>query len=270
MKSKALVTGAVILLFFFVILAFGPSIAPFGPDDQNLFDVLRSPSFDHWFGTDALGRDILSRTIFGARYSLLIALLSTVITALIGIPVGVIAGYCGRRTDDLIMRVVDLLLTFPGLISAILAVSILGPGIRSLVIAIVISFSPRVARVSRGAILEIREREFILAARALGASAVRVMALHALPNAAAPILVEVTLRAGQAVLLTASLGFLGLGVRPPIPEWGTLISAGRDYLSVAPYMLIGPGLAISLAILSFNLLGDGLRDLLDPRLRGWQ
>jgi len=266
-KSGFLLSGGMILLAYAVILLAAPAIAPYEPNDQDLYNVLGPPSSEHLLGTDSLGRDVLSRIIYGSRYSLIIALGSISLTAIIGVSAGLTAGYFGGKVDDVIMRVTDIFLAFPALIAAILIVSLLGPGVRSLIIAITISYSPRLIRIGRAAALEVREMEFMVAARAIGASNRRIMISYVLPNAFAPILVEVSLRAGQAVLTTAALGFLGLGISPPAPEWGAMISRGRAYLAIAPHIVMGPGAAISFAILGFNLFGDGLRDTIDPKLR---
>jgi ABC-type dipeptide/oligopeptide/nickel transport system permease subunit len=263
-----LVIGSCILLSYLVILIIGPRVAPYQEDDQDLFHVLEPPSWSHVLGTDSLGRDILSRIIYGTRYSFLIAITSVFISASAGILIGLTSGFFGGNTDTIIMRFNDILLTTPEFIATIIVVSVLHPGVQSLIIAISVSFTPRIARLTRSAVLPVKERDFIYASRAIGASNLRLMLFHVLPNAAAPILVEVTLRAGQAVLLSAALGFLGLGVQPPKPEWGAMISRGRQYMAVAPHIAMGTGLAISMLVLGFNLLGDGLRDWLDPKLKG--
>jgi ABC-type dipeptide/oligopeptide/nickel transport system permease subunit len=259
--------GGTLLLLFLFLLLFGPYLAPYKPDEQNLFNTLSPPSSEHLFGTDHLGRDVLSRIIYGTRYSFLIALAAVSLASILGIPTGLIAGFFKGRTDDVIMRFVDLFLSIPELLSAIIIVTILGPGILGVILAISLSYAPRLARLTRGTVLQVSERDFIMAARAVGAGSPRIMFLHILPNATAPLLVEVTIRMGEAILITAALGFLGLGVRPPTPEWGAMISNGKDYLTIAPHIIMATGLAISLAVLCFNLLGDGLRDLLDPKLR---
>lgn len=266
-RNKLVVVSSVIVFGYIILISFGPYIAPYGPNDQDLFNTLQSPSAKHIFGTDSLGRDVLSRIIYGTRYSLFIAIASVALATIIGVQAGLIAGFIGGRVDDLIMRLVDILLTFPTMITAIIVVSILGSGVKSLIVAISISFAPRLARLARSAALQVRQKEFITAARALGANNFRIIISHVLPNSLAPVLVEVTLRAGQAVLLTAALGFLGLGVRPPTPEWGTMISRGREYIAVAPHIVMATGLAISLSVLGFNLLGDGIRDVFDPKLK---
>ena len=266
LRYPSLLVGGAILVAYLCMVVFAPQLAPQGPDDQDLFSVLLPPSGAHPFGTDPLGRDVLSRVIYGARYTLLITFVSITIAALIGVPAGLFAAYRGKKLEAVIMRVVDFTLTFPTLLLAILVVAILGIGIRGLILAIAVSFFPRIARLAYSVTLPVRENEFIIAAHAMGASDLRIVIRHVLPNVAGPILVEVSLRAGQAVLTAAALGFLGLGVTPPTPEWGAMISRGKDYLSVAPHIVIATGSAISLSVLGFNLLADGLRDMLDPRM----
>jgi len=268
LKNKFIVTGAVILGLYVAMFILGPYISPSKANQQNLRNVLRPPSTAHWFGTDWLGRDVLSRVLIGSRYTLTVVFLSLFLTAVIGVPIGLVSGYSKGMVDNGIMRIVDIFLTFPGMLLAIVVVSVLGMGLQGLVIAVVTSFVPRLIRLTRGVTLSTREREFVTAASAVGAGKARIMFVHILPNSAGSILVELSLMAGQAVLMAAALGFLGLGVKPPAPEWGVMISQGKDYLAVAPYTMFAPGLAICLLVLGFNLLGDGLRDALDPHFRG--
>jgi dipeptide transport system permease protein len=230
--------------------------------------TLEKPSRDYILGTDALGRDVLSRIIHGTRYSFFIALASVMLSSIIGTVLGLTAGFFKGKVDDRIMRGVDIILSIPELLTAIVIVSIMGPGVAGLIIAISLAFIPRLARLTRGTVLQTMERDYIDAGRAIGVGNARLMFRHVLPNAAAPILVEVSLRMGQAILITAALGFIGLGVRPPTPEWGTIMSEGKEYLTIAPHVVVATGFFISLSVLCFNLLGDGLRDLLDPRLLG--
>jgi ABC-type dipeptide/oligopeptide/nickel transport system permease subunit len=250
------------------VAIFGSSIAPYGANEQNLLEALLPPSKTHLFGTDTIGRDLFSRIVLGTRYSLLISLLSVLLGAAIGIPLGLIAGFSGGRTDSMLMGIVDILLTIPVIVLAIAIVTVVGPGLTGLVIAISTTFAPRLARLTRGRVLEVKEEVFVDAATALGARVPRLLMRHVLPNSFAPLIIEITLRAGQAVLVGAALGFLGLGVQPPTPEWGTMLSRGREYLEVAPYIVVVPGLAISFLVLGFNLFGDGLRDLWDPTQQG--
>lgn len=258
--------GATILVIFALLAAFGPAIAPYDASKQNLLATLAAPSAEHWLGTDNIGRDVLSRTLVGTRYSLLVCLVSVAFGAALGIPIGIVSGYFRGRVDAVLSSAVDIVLTIPTIVLAIAIVAIVGPGLTGLVVAISLSYAPRVARIARSAVLEVREEEYIASASALGASRIRVLGLHVLPNVSAPLTVELTLLAGQAVLVATALGFLGLGVQPPLPEWGTMLSRGKDYLPVAPHIVTVPGIAIALLVLGFNYLGDGLRDLWDPRL----
>lgn len=264
MRNPSLVTGAIILFVFFVVAIFANLLAPYPGNAQDIMHVLQRPSWAHPFGTDSIGRDIFSRVILGTRYSLAIAVLSVTIGALIGIPVGLISGYFGGRIDSILMGFIDILLTIPVIVLAIAIVTVMGPGMVGLVVAISITFAPRLARITRGRVFEVKEEVYVSAAQALGGTTRRVMTRHVLPNSFAPLIIEITLRAGQAVLVGAALGFLGLGVQPPTPEWGTMLSRGRDYLQLAQFVVIAPGLAISLLVLGFNLFGDGLRDIWDP------
>ena len=259
-----LLIGAGLLLFFVVLALFGEQIAPYNGNDQDILASLQAPSAEHLFGTDSIGRDLLSRVILGTRNSLIIAVLSVTLAALLGIPIGLVAGYAGGRTDSYLMGVVDILLTIPVIVLAIAIVTVMGPGMTGLITAITLSFAPPLVRLTRGRVLEVKEEVYVSAAAALGSSVPRILARHVLPNSTAPLLIEITLRAGQAVLVGAALGFLGLGVQPPTPEWGTMLSRGREYLEIAPFVVMAPGLAISLLVLGFNLLGDGLRDVWDP------
>lgn len=267
-KERNLWLGA--LLTGLVILAgiFAPFIAHHDPYAQDLMVALQPPSADHLFGTDEYGRDLFSRIVHGARLSLLEILLSVGLALGVGLPLGLIAGYYGGRTDQIITWLMDILYAFPGIVLAILIVSILGTSLINMLIAISIFAVPVYVRLTRSLTLSLKNREYAEAARALGASTPRVMYLHILRNALAPILVQVSLTAGEVVLAAAGLSFLGLGAQPPSAEWGAMMSNGRNYLGVATYLSVFPGLAITVLVLGLNLLGDGLRDRLDPRLRG--
>jgi ABC-type dipeptide/oligopeptide/nickel transport system permease subunit len=258
--------GAAILLAFVAIAIFGPVLAPHDPGRQNLLATLAPPSATHPFGTDHIGRDVLSRVLVGTRYSLFVCLASVAFGALLGIPLGIVAGYAGGRIDSVISSAIDIVLTIPAIVLAIAIVAVVGPGLAGLVIAISVSYAPRVARITRSAVLDVRQEDYVASAVALGARTPRVLWRHLLPNVSAPLTVELTLLAGQAVLVATSLGFLGLGVQPPLPEWGTMLSRGKDFLSIAPHIVTAPGLAIALLVLGFNYLGDGLRDVWDPKL----
>jgi len=225
------------------------------------------PSAEHWLGTDQIGRDLLSRLVVGTRFTLAAALLSVAIAGVVGVTLGLLAGYSGGRVDAAITGLVDLLLTIPNLILAIAVASVIGAGLAGLVIATTASFVPPLARLVRGRVLEIRGEDFIAASIAAGTRRARILRRHVLPNALTVVVIETSLLAGQAVLVGAALGFLGLGVQPPAPEWGTMLGAGREFIEVAPHLVLVPGLAITLLVFAFNMLGDGLRDRLDPKAR---
>jgi len=267
-RSTNLVVGAAILIVVIGSAVFAPQIAPYSPIDQAFSDQLRSPSPVHWFGTDEFGRDIFSRVIYGARIALVIGTLADGIAVLLGVLLGVVAGYFGGRVDAAIMRSVDVMLAFPYLLLAMIVVAILGPSLTNAMIAIGIVYTPQFARLVRGAVLGIRGQEFVEAAGAVGAGAVRILGRHVLPNVLSPIIVLATLTVGFTIVETAGLSFLGLGATPPTPEWGSMLATGRSFMLTAPWIATFPGLAILVTVVGFNLVGDGLRDLLDPRLRG--
>jgi ABC-type dipeptide/oligopeptide/nickel transport system permease subunit len=266
-RNRAALAGASVLLAFIALGIAAPAIAPYQPDEQDYQHVLEGFSLAHPFGTDNFGRDIFSRVLYGARISLSVGLFGVAVGLLSGLAVGLPAGHWGGWLDDLLMRLLDLLLAFPQLLLAIMVITVLGVGDTNVVVAIGIFSLPVFARVVRGQILALKQLDFVLAARASGAGDTRILLSHLLPNALASILVLASLRLGTAILTVATLSFLGLGIRPPAPEWGTMLSDGRQFLQVAPHVAIFPGLAIVLSVLAVNLLGDGLRDALDPRLR---
>jgi peptide/nickel transport system permease protein len=267
LASNPLALLGLALLVLLVVLALAaPLLAPHDPTAVNALRRLEGPGLEHPLGTDHLGRDLLSRLLYGSRWSLgTVALAATLILSL-GVSVGAVAGYYGGFIDDLLMRVVDVLLAFPSLLLALAVVGILGPGIENVMIGLVSVWWASYARIVRGMVLALRERPFVEAARALGYSRPRIILRHILPNVLPPVIVLATLEMGELILAVAALNFLGLGAQPPIPEWGAMINEGRPFLLAAPQLMIYPGLAISLAVIGFNLLGDGLRDVLDPRL----
>lgn len=265
LRHANLVLGAVLIGIIAVVAIFAPLIATAAPDAQDLMNTLGAPSAAHWFGTDDFGRDIFSRVVYGARISVAEVVISVGISCLIGVPLGLIAGTLGRVVDQVIMWVMDILFAFPGIILAILLVSVLGASLFNMMLAIAIFAVPVYARLSRNIALGLKQMEYVEAATALGASIWRVIFDHILRNSLGPIIVQSTLTAGTVVLAAASLSFLGLGAQPPMPEWGAMMSDGRNYLGVDVYLSLFPGLAVTVMVLGFNILGDGLRDLLDPR-----
>ena len=259
--------GGVIVLVTVLAAVFGPWLAPFDPASQELALRLEGPTGAHWFGLDELGRDIFARVLSGARISLLVGLVVVSVSSFIGIVLGSIAGYYGGRIDEAISRVVDILLAFPGLLLAIALVAVLGPSLTNVVLALSLIGWVGYARLVRGQVLRSRELEFVQAARALGATTPRILARHVIPTTLPAVTVQATLGMGGAILAEAALSFLGLGVQPPTPSWGTMLSYGRGHLLDAPHLTIFPGLAIAVLVLGFNFLGDGLRDRLDPMTR---
>lgn len=264
-RSRYLYVGGTILGLYLVLAVLGRVIAPHGADDQDLLEALAAPSLSHTFGTDSLGRDVLSRVIIGTRVTLSAALIAASAALVVGVFLGVVAGYSEGRVSAGAGALIDLMLTIPSLVLAIALASIVGAGLLGLLFATSATFIPPMARLVRGRVLEIKAEDYVQAVLALGGAPLRIMLRHVLPNAITVILVEASLSAGQAVLVAAALGFLGLGVQPPAPEWGTMLGAGREYMEAAPHLMLYPGLAISLLILGFNLFGDGLRDRLDPQ-----
>jgi ABC-type dipeptide/oligopeptide/nickel transport system permease subunit len=247
---------------------FAPLLAPYDPNEQNLYHVLEGPSRVHLLGTDDVGRDLLSRVIYGSRVSLLVGLLATACSAVIGVLIGLVAGYKGGLADMIIMRITDSFMAIPGLILVFVMAAALGPGIHNIIIAITALGWTGFARITRGQVLIVRELPYVEASHAAGASGLRIMFRHLLPNAMAPIIVTASLAVGWNIMLESGAAFLGLGVQPPTPSWGKALRIGYSYLEMVPLFSIAPGLMITLAVLAFNLLGDGLRDALDPRLRG--
>jgi peptide/nickel transport system permease protein len=268
LRQPAIVAGALLLLLFGLAALLAPLVSPVDPLAQNVSQGLRPPSPAALLGTDKLGRDILSRLLYGARISLLVGLAVVVGASLIGTLLGAAAGYIGGLADELLMRVTDIFFAFPALILAMAVAGSLGPSLRNALIAIVVVTWPVYARLVRGQILSLKRREFIVAARATGTPELRIVLRHLLPNALAPLLVQASFDLGGAILSVAGLSFIGFGAQPPTPEWGVMISEGRNYLATQWWLATFPAVAILLVVAGFNLLGDGLRDLLDPRLRG--
>jgi peptide/nickel transport system permease protein len=265
MQRRAAVLGLVVIVAFILIAVCAPLIAPYGPLATSWLAIRQSPSWTHWMGTDELGRDVLSRVIYGARASMLAGVVSVGIAAAIGIPMGVIAGFVGGVADMVLSRIIDAMLACPFLILAIALAAFLGPDLMNAMIAIGVSTAPRFMRVSRAATMEAASYDYVEAAWAIGNPAWRVALRHVAPNIVPPVLVQATLSVAQAIVAEASLSFLGLGEQPPLPSWGSMLNAAQQFLEQAPWLAIFPGLAIFLCVLSFNLVGDGLRDALDPR-----
>jgi peptide/nickel transport system permease protein len=264
-KNKLTVLGGVIVIAFLACALIAPSVAPYKPTRVVLSQTLRPPSGAHWFGTDDLGRDILSRVLHGSRLALLEIVIVLTLSAAIGIPFGLVAGFSGGKIDELMMRLVDLFLSFPTFILALAIASALGPSLENAMIALGISWWPWYARIARGQTRLIKQLTYVEAAHAMGSPRVYIMLRHILPNILTPILVQLSLDAGYVVLTSAALSFVGLGAQPPTPDWGLMVAAGRDFTLSAWWLVVFPGVAIALATFAFNLLGDGLRDFLDPR-----
>jgi ABC-type dipeptide/oligopeptide/nickel transport system permease subunit len=258
------------VIAFVLIGILAPFVSPFDPNKQNLRAIFRPPSKEHPFGTDQFGRDILSRILWGARTSLIVATSAIALAMVLGALTGVSVGYRGGWTDEAVMRFVDVLLTFPDIFLAIIVTAVVPPGLGTTVLAIAVYNLPQFIRVARAAALSVRENAFVEAARASGASSAYIVLRHILPNSLAPIVVLATLRTAASILTAAGLSFLGLGVQPPTPEWGTMISEARVYIVTAPWTSLFPGLAIFLTVLSFNLLGDGINDALNPRRKAFR
>jgi ABC-type dipeptide/oligopeptide/nickel transport system permease subunit len=267
LKNFAFMIGLLLTAALLLMAIAAPLLSPYDPSAQDLARRLEAPSKEHPLGLDELGRDVLSRIIWGARVSLRVGFSVVVIASLIGVTLGAIAGYFGGAADTLVMRLTDILLSFPGILLAIAMVAVLGPSINNVVLALVIVAWVGYARLVRGQVLKVREMEYVTAAKALGAKSPRVIALHVLPNVINPVIVMATLGLAGTILAEASLSFLGLGVQPPTPSWGSMLTYGRQYLGRANHLAIYPGIAIMLAVMGLNFLGDGLIDALDPKYR---
>ncbi|HOO33463.1 MAG TPA: ABC transporter permease [Thermotogota bacterium] len=266
-KNKLAIAGTIIIVFFILTAIFAPLLTSYEPDVQNLSIKLQAPSWEHPFGTDQFGRDILCRILYGSRIAIQIVLIITLVSGFIGVSVGIIAGYFGGVVDEILMRITDMFLAFPSLILAMAFAAMLGPNLINMIIAIsFVNWTPY-ARISRAEALRIKGQPYIESIRSMGAGHLRIMFSHVLPMTLSPVMVQLTLRMGTIIITAASLGFLGLGAQPPSPEWGVMVSDGRSYLIDQWWVSTFPGIAIALVVLGFNLLGDGVRDMLDPRLR---
>jgi peptide/nickel transport system permease protein len=265
LRSGQVRWGSLIVAIVVLAAVAAPLVLPWDPATQDLPNRLQGPTWQHWFGLDELGRDILARVLLGARVSLLVGIIVVGVSAVVGMVVGGVSGYYGGTIDQVIGRIMDVLMAFPGMLLAIALVAVLGPSLVNVVIALAIIGWVGYARLVRGQVLRAREFEYVTAARALGAGTLRILARHVLPSALPPLLVQATLGMAGAILSEAALSFLGLGVQPPTPSWGTMINGGRVHLLDAPHLTIFPGLLLAVVVLGFNFLGDGLRDAIDPR-----
>ena len=268
LSRKIVIFGVVVILIFFVLAIFAPLLAPYSPIKQDFANRLLQPSREHLLGTDPLGRDILSRIIYGTRTSLTIGFLAVGLSAAIGMALGMVAGYFGRMTNAVIMRFVDAIMAFPGILLALIIASLLGNGLRNVIIALGVGLMPGFARLMRGQVLTVKENDYIMACNSMGASNLRIMLRHMVPNCFPTLIVAVTMLLGMTVLAEAGLSFLGVGISPPTPAWGSMVNDGYRFLQTNPVLSIAPGVAIMLVVFAFNMVGDGLRDALDPRLRG--
>jgi len=266
-KRKVAVLGLIIVMIYIFVAIFAPLLAPYDPIKQDLAHMLETPSAAHLLGTDEMGRDILSRIIYGARISMKVGFYAVGVAFVIGIPLGIFAGFYGGKVDLIIMRAMDVLLAFPGILLSIVFVSVLGPNLDNAILSVGIYTVPNFARMARGETLTLRGSEFIEAAKAMGSSNLRIIFSHILINIVSPMIVMGTLSFGTAIITTSGMGFLGIGAQPPTPEWGAMLSSGRQYLLVAPHVTTYTGLAILFLVLGLNLLGDGLRDVLDPKMK---
>ena len=266
-RNKMAVVGMVIIILLLLTAIFANVIAPYSYQEQDYTAVAQRPSLHHLFGTDNMGRDIFSRCVYGARWSLPLGLLCVVAGLALGGTLGVIAGYCGGRVDNVIMRIMDVFQAIPSILMAIAVVAVLGNGIPQLVTAMSIAFMPNVAKTCRAAIFTVKGNEYVDASRAIGVSKVKIIVRHLIPNAIGVIVIDAVGMVGAAILIVSTLSYIGVGIVPPTPEWGAILSAGKEYIRSGVHMVLFPGLMIMLTVISFNLFGDGLRDALDPRLK---
>ena len=266
-KNNAAMLGLVIFMFLVLVAVFAPLIMPYPYEHMDLINAYSPPTAKHWFGTDDLGRDILSRIMYGGRYSLSIGIIATGFSVAIGMAIGAVAGYFGGRIDNLIMRFMDIIQAVPGLLLTIAISAVLGSGFDKTILALGLSNIPNYVRIVRASIMGIRKMEYLEAAESINCMNNRIIMHHALPNALSPVIVQATMGVANTVLTAASLSFIGLGVQPPTPEWGAMLSAGRNYIRDFPHMVMFPGIFIMISVLALNMLGDGLRDALDPKLK---
>lgn len=268
LSRGVVVFGIFTILLFIIAAVFAPWLVPYDPDKIDMNNALLQPSTTHWLGTDALGRDTFSRTIYGTQTSLLIGVFVVLLGSVVGMALGLIAGYFGGWTYNIVMRIIDTLMAFPMLILALLVASLLGSGIRNVIMALAFAMIPAYARLMCGQVISVKENDYILAGRSMGAGDIRIMLRHLVPNCFPPLIVMMTMMLGTTILAEAGLSFIGIGVQPPVATWGNMVNDGRQYLVSNPMLSFAPGLAIMLVVYAFNMVGDGLRDALDPQLRG--
>jgi peptide/nickel transport system permease protein len=267
-KRKVVIFGAAIVVLTILMAIFANLIAPYGSNEQDLTAVLQAPSADHWLGTDSLGRDLLSRVIYGSRVALIVGVGTVAISAIIGTIIGLFAGYVGGKTQTVIMRIIDAVMALPPTLLALMIAVVLGTGVKSVMIAISVSLLPGYVRLVCGQVMSVKQNDYVMAEKSMGATKKRIMFRHILPNCISPLIVQMTMLMGLAIMTEATLSFLNMGIVPPTPAWGSLCYDGYKYLMMRPLLSIAPGLAIMLLVFSFNMVGDGLRDALDPKLRG--
>lgn len=266
-KNKSAMLGLVIFVLLILSSVFGPMLSPWSITKIDILNSFQRPNAEHWFGTDDLGRDLFTRVLYGGRYSLSIGIIAIVFSLILGIIIGTIAGYFGGQVDNIIMRILDIIQSIPGIILTIAISAALGSGYDKTILALGISRVPSFARVLRASIMSVRDKEYLEAAESIRASKMRIIRRYILPNSFAPLIVEATMGVASTILAAASLSYIGLGVQPPTPEWGALLSGAKEYIRDYPYLLTFPGLFIALTVLCLNMLGDGLRDALDPKLK---
>lgn len=267
LADRGAVTGTVLVLLVVIAALGAQHLAPFDPTRAQVSERIQPPSFKHLLGTDVLGRDVLSRVLYGAQISLLVSVTSVAAALILGVPLGLIAGYYKGKIDQGLMRVTDVMFAIPSILLALALVAVLGTAVQNVILAIAIVYTPSFARVARGSTLSVREMDYVLAAQACGAGDLRIMLNYLLPNIASPLTVQATVAMAYAILTEASLSFLGVGVQPPTPTWGNILNEGKPYMESMPWLTIVPGVAIMVAVMGFNLLGDAIRDVLDPRTR---
>lgn len=267
LRNRLAALGALIVIALLCAALLAPLISPYDPEEQFSSDARQPPSLQYYFGTDTIGRDVFSRVLFGTRVSLLVGIASMGIASLLGVTIGLVSGYYSGWPDTILMRTMDALLAFPAVLLAIFIIAVLGPSLLNAILAVGVVYTPTFARLTRASALSIREKEYLEAARAIGAPDLRIMSRVILRNSLSPIVVQFSLGIGYAILIEAGLSFLGLGVQPPTPAWGSMLGFGRNYMSMAPWLTAFPGLAIFVTVLGFNFIGDGLREALDPHMR---